>query len=107
MHMKKITFKTGRFYDFEQEITAYSYNGRTIHFCDPSRSLHYSFDLYSKDTSQDDIELFDLDDWDKDTVITWYDSHPRHNEVHDRDEREKMSEFCKRNRKEYFQQKQA
>lgn len=96
--MKTITFKTGRTYDFEQVITAYSYDGQTIHFCDPSRSLHYSFKHYDG-WSPEDVKDFGLDEWDKDTVMEWYDAHPRKNEVYDPEEREKMSEF---NRKEYL-----
>tara|TARA_R100001443_G_scaffold92903_3_gene99576 strand:+ start:1078 stop:1425 length:348 start_codon:yes stop_codon:yes gene_type:complete len=71
--MKTITFNTGRVYDFEQVITAFSEDNRTVVFYDASRDAYYAFDLYSKDTSQDDIEFFELDQWDQDTVMRWYD----------------------------------
>ena len=71
--MKTITFKTGRVYDFEQVITAFSQDNRTITFYDSARDVYYAFNLYSKDTSQDDIEFFELDQWDQGTVMSWYD----------------------------------
>tara|TARA_R110001606_G_scaffold212140_1_gene359890 strand:- start:255 stop:656 length:402 start_codon:yes stop_codon:yes gene_type:complete len=72
-NMKTITFKTGRVYDFEQVITAFSEDNRTITFYDSARDVYYAFNLYSKDTSQDDIEFFELDQWDQGTVMSWYD----------------------------------
>jgi len=71
--MKTITFKTGRVYDFEQEITAFSEDNRTITFYDSARDVYYAFDLYSKDTPQADIEFFELNQWDQETVMSWYD----------------------------------
>jgi hypothetical protein len=97
-NMKTITFKTGRFYDFEQEITAYSYDGQTIHFCDPSRSICKSFKHYDG-WSPEQVKRFKLDQWDKDTVMNWYDGTDRTDEVFDEKEISKMQEF---NRKEYL-----
>ncbi len=71
--METITFNTGRVYDFEQVITAFSEDNRIITFYDSARDIYYSFELYSKDTSQEDIEFFELDQWNQDTVMSWYD----------------------------------
>ena len=71
--MKTITFKTGRTYNGEQVITASSEDDRIINFYDSARDMSYSFELYSEDTPQDDVEFFELDKWDQDTVMRWYD----------------------------------
>lgn len=60
--MKKLTFKTGRKYDTEQVIKAFSEDGCVITFEDDSRDLSYSFENSKVPT-----------DWDKNTVMDWYD----------------------------------
>ena len=60
--MATITFKTGRKYNGEQIIKASSLDGCVITFSDDSRDLSYTF-------KNSDIPT----NWDKETIMNWYD----------------------------------
>lgn len=69
--MRTLVFITGRTYDFAQEITATSEDGRIINFKDPSRGLAYTFRNWPEWYTDEDIEM--SREWDARTVMSWYD----------------------------------